>query len=187
MEASKEAIRRNVEIAMDWPYRKMATTLYRWADIFRERLLDPVAIPGRGRMPDIVLSFEPMNYRALAGYTLQRNAQGLLNEIAFNSKRLDRPLWEHLETLLHEMVHLWQQNFGQHPIRRAYHNREFVDKCQELGLHSQIGSGAHWKPADGLFALLMKEHGIEEPKYTEVPPEEKRKNWWDLRKKCSGQ
>jgi hypothetical protein len=184
MEASKEAIRRNVEIAMDWPYREIATTLYRWTDIFRERLLDPVAIPGRGRMPDIVLSFERMNIRTMATYTLNRNAQGLLNEITFNTKHVDAPLWETLETLLHEMVHLWQQNFGEHPLKpgRVYHNREFVDKCNQLGLHPQLGSGAHSKPADRLFALLMREHGIDEPSYDQIRPEG-RGNWWDRRGK----
>ncbi len=32
-----------------------------------------------------------------------------------------------LSTLLHEMVHLWQENYGQ-PGRRGYHNREWGSK-----------------------------------------------------------
>ena len=183
MHNSKQEIRKNAEIAVDWEYREIATILYRWADIFRERLLDPIALPGRDRMPDPVLSFEPMDHRVYAAYTLHRNAQGLLDEITMNTKHLNRPLWEILETLLHEQVHLWQQNFGKHPVRRNYHNREFVEKCEQLGLHPRIGSGVHWKPADGPFALLMKEHGIERPQQVEVPPEEKRRNWWDMGKK----
>lgn len=79
-------------------------------------------------------------------------------------------------------VHLWQQNFGQHPVTRNYHNREFVGKCEQLGLHPRVGTGAHWKPADGAFAQLMAENQIQRPTQVVVPKEE-RKNWWDLGKK----
>jgi hypothetical protein len=36
-------------------------------------------------------------------------------------------------TLVHEMVHLWQQEFGR-PSRRNYHNREWGDKLESVGL-----------------------------------------------------
>jgi hypothetical protein len=43
--------------------------------------------------------------------------------------------WAQLETLLHEQVHLWQQNFGNDPVNpgKPYHNKEFVEKCEHLG------------------------------------------------------
>ena len=51
--------------------------------------------------------------------------------------------WAQMETLLHEQVHLWQQNFGEDPVRlgRPYHNKEFVAKCEGLGLHPMPGVG----------------------------------------------
>ena len=115
-------IRKNAETAKDWEYREEAAFLYRWAVTFKERFLDPVARTDRGRLPDPVIGFEPMRVEVLAGYTLARNPQGLLYEITFNARHLDRPQWEQLETLLHEQVHLWQQNSGEHPIKpgRAY-------------------------------------------------------------------
>lgn len=37
------------------------------------------------------------------------------------------------QTLVHEMVHLWQYEFG-HPSRAGYHNREWADKMESVGL-----------------------------------------------------
>ena len=133
-------------------------------------------------MPDAIISFESMDHRILACYTLHRNAQGLLDEITMNTKHLDRPMWAVLETLLHEQIHLWQQNFGEHPVERNYHNKEFVNKCEQLGLHPMIGSGVHWQPAEGVFARLMEEYGIPPPVQVIVSKGEK-KNWWDVGKK----
>ncbi|MFP5476104.1 MAG: SprT-like domain-containing protein [Gammaproteobacteria bacterium] len=43
------------------------------------------------------------------------------------------PLVETLQTLVHEMTHLWQSHFGQ-PGRGRYHNREWADKMESIGL-----------------------------------------------------
>ena len=182
---SKEAVRKNAESAHDWEWQAMAQTLYTWTDRFKSRFLDPVARIDRERMPDAVISFERMDVRVLACYTLHRNPQGLLDEITMNTKRLDRPMWAILETMLHEQIHLWQQNFGEHPVQRNYHNEEFVGRCEQLGLHPMIGIGAHWKPADGVFAQLMEEYGIGRPAEV-VAPQEGRKNWWDIGKSEKG-
>lgn len=52
-----------------------------------------------------------------------------LNPSYFNGKN-DKDI---LSTLLHEMVHLWQQEFGK-PSRRNYHNVEWANKMEEVGL-----------------------------------------------------
>ena len=169
-----EAIRRHVEAAKDWEWHKIATELYRWSDRFSDRFFDR-------EMPDIVLSFERLNVRILAGYTLKRNPQGLLYEITFNTRHLERPLWETLETLMHEYIHLWQQNYGQHPVSRNYHNREFVGRCERIGLHPAIGSGVHLRPADGAFAEFLKAYTVPEPPPLAEPkfgPKGKPLDWW---------
>lgn len=43
------------------------------------------------------------------------------------------PLLEVLQTLVHEMVHAWQFHFGK-PGRRGYHNKEWADKMESIGL-----------------------------------------------------
>jgi hypothetical protein len=38
-----------------------------------------------------------------------------------------------LSTLVHEMVHVWQETYG-NPSRRGYHNRQWAEKMREVGL-----------------------------------------------------
>ena len=169
-----EAIRRHVETAQDWEWRNIASSLYQWTDRLNDRFFER-------QMPEALLSFERMDVRVLAAYTLDRNAQGLLHEITFNTRHLQRPMWETLETLMHEYVHLWQQNLGEHPVGRNYHNREFVARSEALGLHPAIGTGVHLCPADGLFAEFLKAYGVKEPETkSDVVLDGKGKplDWW---------
>jgi len=184
---AKPVVRENAETAEGWAFRDEAQHLYGMASSFKDRFLDPVARVDRGRLPEPVISFDRFNAKALAAYTLNRNPQGLLDEITFNTAHYIKSeegtpiwkfgLWAQYETLLHEQVHLWQQNFGDNPVKpgRAYHNREFVDKCESLGLHPKLGPGYHIAPADGVFAVYMAELGIEPPPPMEAPP---KKHWF---------
>ncbi|WP_299496409.1 SprT-like domain-containing protein [uncultured Shewanella sp.] len=43
------------------------------------------------------------------------------------------PPEEIMQTLVHEMTHLWQHHFGQSG-RRGYHNKEWANKMESLGL-----------------------------------------------------
>lgn len=81
--------------------------------------------------------------------TLQRekNTKGYFSTERFVSRKGEvtdeiamNPAWfavrtvpEVLSTLLHEQVHLWQQHFGS-PGRGRYHNAEWADKMEEVGL-----------------------------------------------------
>ncbi len=193
----KPEIRKNAEIAKDWEYSEEAKYLYGKAILFKDRFLDPILHTDRGRLPDPVISFDNLrNIRTLAAYTLHRNPQGLLDEITFNIEHYkDREnqkvwrfgQWAQLETLLHEQVHLWQQNFGRDPVKPAkvYHNKEFVDKCESLGLHPKPVKGSHIAVADGVFAQLMGELGIEKP--DDVPKMDGLKiDWFRLLKDLEG-
>lgn len=56
------------------------------------------------------------------------------DEIALNPEMLaSNPITETLQTLVHEMVHLWQYHYGK-PGRRGYHNREWGLKMEAIGL-----------------------------------------------------
>ena len=184
-------VRRMAESATDWEYRGEAEDLYRMAVLFKDRLLDGVIRIDRGRLPDPVISFESLNIKTLAGYTVHRNPQGLLDEITFNTQHYTlidgQRKWRHgewakYETLLHEQIHLWQQNFGEHPYKsgRNTHNAEFVAKCEAFGLHPLPVKGYHITPADGVFADLMKELGIERPQVETPPSAPTKKDWFRL-------
>ena len=185
-------VRRMAENARDWEYRGEAEDLYRMAVLFKDRMLDGVLRIDRGRLPDPVISFESLNVKALAGYTVHRNPQGLLDEITFNTqhygmiegvRKWRHGEWAKYETLLHEQVHLWQQNFGEHPYKsgRNTHNAEFIAKCESLGLHPLPVKGYHIAPADGVFANLMTELGIKRPQAEPLPSEKTKTDWFRLR------
>lgn len=56
------------------------------------------------------------------------------HEISLNPDTLkERDAREVASTLVHEMVHLWQQELGT-PPRRGYHDREWADKMESIGL-----------------------------------------------------
>lgn len=57
-----------------------------------------------------------------------------IDEIALNPDTfIDCTDGQILGTLAHEMVHLWQDKFGT-PSRNGYHNKEWADKMEEIGL-----------------------------------------------------
>lgn len=56
------------------------------------------------------------------------------DEIALNPATFEgRTDTEVLSTLVHEMVHEWQEHLG-HPSRRCYHNQEWANKMEAVGL-----------------------------------------------------
>ena len=171
-------VRKNAETASDWVYREEAATLYNMAVIIRDRLIDPIARLDRSQVPDPVISFDNLRQsRTLAGYTLNRNPQGLLHEITFNTEHYEikdgKPEWRfgrwaQLETLTHEYLHLKQQKYGKEPYRsgRNGHNKEFVTLAKQIGLNVVPVIGCHYQVADegSPFAILMAELGIKTPR-----------------------
>lgn len=174
-------VRKNAETASDWEYKDEAAYLYGKAVLLKDRLLDPLHHLDRDRLPEPIIAFENLrNKNTLAAFRLTRNPEGMKNEIILNSEHYvdqdGKKVWEfgrwaQMETLLHEMVHEWQQVFGKDPVqlKRIYHNKEFVEKSESLGLHPKLGEGFHVKLADGPFAILMKELGIEPPNLDQKP------------------
>lgn len=58
----------------------------------------------------------------------------ITDEIAMNPTYFaTRKVEEVLSTLVHEMVHLWQYHYGK-PGRGRYHNRQWAEKMQSIGL-----------------------------------------------------
>ena len=93
------------------------------------------------------------------------------HEISLNPDYLLRSSIEWHSTLIHEMVHLWQYEFGK-PSHRAYHNKQWAAKMESLGLiPSDTGQpgGARtgqkvtqYINPDGAFAEVFHSHDTEE-------------------------
>lgn len=63
-----------------------------------------------------------------------RSAKETTDEIAMNPAYFGIvPLLEILQTMAHEMAHAWQHHHGT-PGRRGYHNKEWADKMEAIGL-----------------------------------------------------
>jgi predicted SprT family Zn-dependent metalloprotease len=105
--------------------------------------------------------------RRANGFFMSRNwkntakeVQQEIHEISLNPDYLDRPEIAWHATLVHEMVHLWQYDYGK-PSRSGYHNRQWAHKMEELGLiPSSTGEAGgkktgqnmtHYIPPTGLF------------------------------------
>ncbi len=56
-----------------------------------------------------------------------------VHEIALTPASLSRTTLESLSTLLHEMVHCWQQCYGK-PDKNGYHNKQWANKMKDVGL-----------------------------------------------------
>jgi hypothetical protein len=91
-----------------------------------------------GELPPVLLNFSRHSPRTLGFFAPQRweSASGTetTHEISLNPAHLKtRSPADVAATLVHEMVHLWQQEFGS-PSRSGYHNHQWAAKMEDVGL-----------------------------------------------------
>jgi hypothetical protein len=137
--------------ATDWALSDIAHELYWWVDLFN------LAFFSTQPVPTPVLSFQKTTIRNLGHHTTERNAFGIRETINLNASHLNRPLWEILATLLHEMCHSWQATYGT-PSRSWFHNKEFQQKMFRLGILCNP-EGRHTSLTNPFLATL-KRHGV---------------------------
>ncbi len=96
-------------------------------DYFNRTLFD-------GQLPACILNLS--RKRGSGGFFAAEeweNEDQVVHEISLNPKSLTPPIISVMAILVHEMVHLWQEEHGD-PGRRGYHNVEWADKMEEIGL-----------------------------------------------------
>lgn len=93
----------------------------------------------------------------------------LKDEITMNARRLQRPFSRILATLLHELLHEWQEKHGR-PGKRNYHNKESRAKARCLGLI--VNTRGHTNIVPGPFTDILHRHGVDcDPQLlTPAPP-----------------
>lgn len=72
------------------------------------------------------------------------------------------PVNEALQTLVHEMVHLWQTHYGT-PGRGRYHNKEWADKMESIGLMpSSTGKSGGKRTGDKIADYIIPAGPLEQ-------------------------
>jgi hypothetical protein len=106
------------------------STMQQAYDFFNAELFE-------GSLPHVLITYQ-RHARAEGYFSYERFSartdDGKAHELAMNpdvfSIRDDRAI---LDTLVHEMAHVWQFEHGK-PSRSGYHNKEWAKKMREIGL-----------------------------------------------------
>lgn len=151
IEKFNTAIIANESDALDWALCSLSSELYWWTAFFNTAFFKAQSVP----MP--VISFEKKSVKNLGHYVNGRNGFGMKENININRCHLDRPLWEILAILIHEMCHSWQNLYGK-PSTSWFHNKEFKLKMSEMGVVPN-DKGHHVWVTDP-FVFFLEKHGI---------------------------
>jgi predicted SprT family Zn-dependent metalloprotease len=122
-----------------------------------------------GELPPCLLTLqrEKRTYGYFSAKRFGTRAGETTDEIALNPEYFAVvPLVEVLQTVAHEMTHLWQSHFGK-PGRARYHNAEWADKMESIGLMpSSTGLPGGRRVGD-----LMADYPIPNGRFTNVVEE----------------
>lgn len=91
-----------------------------------------------------------------------------VHEISLTPTTLYRTPIEIFSTLVHEMAHLWQWEFGE-PSRSGYHNREWARKMREIGLIPSHTGKPGGKETGQSMTHYLEEGGKYEKAFEKMP------------------
>jgi hypothetical protein len=118
-----------------------------------------------GQLPEVVLSFDVTDKRTLGHYVIRRNGLGVRWNINLNPVHFARPLYHVLSTLLHELAHAWQYEYGT-PSKPPHHNKESGRSARRSASHSDEGGHDLGVRHGSLFEEYCRRHGVAFP----LPP-----------------
>jgi hypothetical protein len=157
-----ETIINHQKNAEEWPHHKTAKTLIEWINRFNFEF--------KLEIPTPCLVVDTQSCRIMGTYRRGYNGIGTNHEITINTKFLPQPLGNTLETLLHEMLHLWQATHGK-PGKNNYHNKEYTNKCMELGITSTDKGRSMGIIESKAFISLLEKHNIKTDDLLKYNPE----------------
>jgi hypothetical protein len=138
----------------EWRHRELYEQLVSWSHRFNTSFFD-------GRLPQAAISVDLGRASVLGTYRPSRDGLALRYRINLNERHLKRPFADLLETLLHEMVHEWEEVALGRQRGGRYHTVAFCDRAKELGIPvvRRNGQSLGIVP-DGPFAQLLLRHGV---------------------------
>lgn len=130
MPAEGDTVREAVRaVGRSTPSDETYPAFQRAFDTFNAELFD-------GQLPHVLLTLQRKANTCgyLSANRFANTSGAMVHELAMNPEWFAiTPLVEILQTLVHEMVHVWQHEFGT-PSRGRYHDRQWADKMESIGL-----------------------------------------------------
>jgi len=124
-----------------------------------------------GELSPCLLNFSRKS-KAFGFFAPDRWVQGsdVKPEISLNPSYLSmRPPIETVSTLLHEMVHQWQAEFGK-PSRSGYHNKEWSREMERVGLIPSTTGAPGGKKTGQRVSHYVYPGGVFEQAFKAMPP-----------------
>jgi hypothetical protein len=164
--------------AESWFGKDLATTLQTWTERFNFEFKLEVST--------VALAIDRLRCTKYSHFRHGHNGFGLKGEIAINTLYLcgQRPAWQVLGTLLHELLHAWQEEHGK-PGKGNYHNKEFRNKALTLGLMIDK-RGATGYAAESPFKDLLRRYEVDVPFFKVPIPQTRTKGDSKLKKWSCG-
>lgn len=164
--------------ADDWAGQLLMAELLRWANRFDSEF--------KLEIPEYALCVDRLHVRRYGHFRYGHNGFGLKGEVALNIRYMngERPDWEVLGTLLHELLHAWQQAHGK-PGKGNYHNRQFRSRALEFGLIIDE-RGVTEYANDSPFQTLLRLHGVNIPDFDKTLIRVRAAGESKLKKWCCG-
>ena len=132
-------------------YAKAISELYRAKDFFLERFCDEQRV----KDAKVFITIQSSNKKGNLGHfwanrwdadtTKDATEKEIYHEININAERMNRPVEDVCETLLHELSHLYNNVLGIEDCNAAqYHNKQFKGTAQMFGLNVDKFPGRGW-------------------------------------------
>jgi hypothetical protein len=135
-----------------WSARSVFKELHRWTGIF--------ILEFKLEIPNVSLGVDRLRRTRLGQYLPGCNRFGLRREIIISRAHLKNGTsYDVLGTLLHELLHAWQDLHGK-PGKRNYHNVQFQRRASDLGLIVNAEGHTQYAKPSPFFDLLEK-HGVQ--------------------------
>lgn len=129
-----------------------------------------------GALPDCLITFQRRDHRSYGYFSPERfghmRDDSKRDEIALNPMKFKvEGVQEALQTLVHEMAHLWQHHHGS--PTKGYHNGEWADKMESIGLMpSDTG-----KPGGKRIGQKMADYAIPRGRFIKATAELLASGW----------
>jgi len=145
------------------PTTELYAELQEIFDFFNQKLFT-------GELPNCLISLQ--RSKGAAGYfaySSWENEKGKkIDEIALNPSGFKgKDLKTILSTFVHEMCHLWQSYFGK-PGKNGYHNQEWSDKMQAVGLMPSHTGERGGKQTGYKMSHFVLDNGLYKKSYEEL-------------------